>query len=222
MNNKASRLAIFTLTACLLTAGSAFSEEVAQAAEVKNAKPAAPQDTASVTKADEGKAKAEVAATGAKEALSAESEEQTRENFKRVKALSDPRNKQLAEMKAIVDKVEARKKEIFAENKEAAQLDKEIQELRKTLDEKNAALIAILDSDKKLTELNRSMDASRDEFVVKQRKIREEIANQHRERLLREEKLRLAREAAEAEKAKAAEAPTGAVAPKKAEAEKSK
>lgn len=222
MNNQVSRLSIFTLTACLLTAGSAFSDEVSTAAEVKDAKRVSPQVVASATKADDGKAKAEAAVTSGKDALSAESEAQVQENFKRVKALSDPRNKQLMEMKAIADKVEARKKEIFAENKEAAQLDKEIQELRKALDEKSAALIVILESDKKLTELNQSMDSSRDEFVVKQRKIREEIANQHRERRLKEEKLRLAREAAEAEKTKAAETSNPAADSKKAEAEKSK
>ena len=222
MKDQVSRLSLFALTACLLTTGSAFSDEVSKAVEVKDAKLVAPQVVDSATKADDGKAKAEAAVTSGKQAPSAESEEQVQENFKRVKALSDPRNKQLAEMKAIADKVEARKKEIFAENKEAAQLDKEIQELRKALDDKNAALITILDSDKKLTELNQSMDSSRDEFVVKQRKIREEIANQHRERRLKEEKLRLAREAAEAEKAKAAEASKQGADPKKAEAEKSK
>ena len=222
MNDQVSRLSLFALTACLLTTGSAFSDEVTKAAEVKDAKLGASQVVASAAKADNGKEKAEATVTNGKDAPSAESEAQVQENFKRVKALSEPRNKQLAEMKAIVDEVEARKKEIFAENKEAAQLDKDIQGLRKTLDEKNATLIVIFESDKKLAELNQAMDSSRDEFVIKQRKIREEIAKQHRERLIKEEKNRLAREAAETEKAKADEASNPAATPKKTEAGKAK
>ena len=59
MNNQVSRLSIFTLTACLLTTGSAFSDEVSKAVEVKDAKLVAPQVVDSATKADDGKAKAE-------------------------------------------------------------------------------------------------------------------------------------------------------------------
>ena len=182
MNNKVSRLAIFTLTACLLTAGSAFSEEVAQAAVsiplvkgggakagVKNAPEASQDGSAALLK------------TSKKEI-----EMMLMEDRRRAKEMSEPRNKQMAVVSEANEKTAARIQAILAENADAAKLDAEIRELQKTMDEKMTALNKILEGDKQLADLKKAVESSKEELSSRQRRLREEIARQHRERRMKQ------------------------------------
>jgi len=113
-----------------------------------------------------------------------------------------PRDAHMAAMGRITQQVEVRRKEILAENEEAAALEGEIAELERALEEKTTALASIYDEDERLQELRGEMLQARDAYNASQAQLRETILKQHRDRQhlvqqVREEAAAKAAEAAE-------------------------
>ena len=122
---------------------------------------------------------------------------------KRLLELRGPRDKGMAEIQSVTEKIAARKKAIQAEDEKAGKLAAEIEALSKELADKETALTKIYDEDEGLKALNQELAAAHESFRQSQRNVRDEIARRHREHAQQIEKQQ--REA-EAAKAKAEEA----------------
>ena len=122
---------------------------------------------------------------------------------KRLMELRAPREKAMAGVRAATEKIEARKKALFAENEEAGKLAAEIEAMKKEVEAKDAALAKILAEDEALKALNQELAAAHESVRLSQRGMQDEIARRHREHRMTIEKK--AREA-EAAKVKAEEA----------------
>ncbi len=118
------------------------------------------------------------------------------ESRRKVMEMKEPRDKHMAEAGAIAKKIEARRKAILEENKDAAKLSADIAEFEKVLEEKTLALNSVFDADKELVDLKVKMQEERVSFGKNQLKLREEISRQHRERRLAIEKAAQQKEAA--------------------------
>lgn len=119
----------------------------------------------------------------------------------RLKALRTPREKAVEQVRVATEKIEARKKALFAENEVAGKLVAEIEAMKQELEEKDAALTEILDADEALQKLNQELVAARESLRLAQRGMQDEIARRHLEH-----RRELERKAREAEEAKAREA----------------
>ncbi len=131
---------------------------------------------------------------------------------KRLLELRGPRDKGMAEIQAATEKIEARKKALQTENKEAGELAAAIEALSKELSEKETALEKIYDEDEGLKTLDQELAAAHESFRKSQRNVRDEIARRHREHAQQIEKQQREAEAAKAkaEEAEAAKAAGGA------------
>ena len=127
---------------------------------------------------------------------------------KRLMELRGPRDKGMAEIQAVTEKIAARKKALFAENEEAGKLAAEIEAMKKEVEAKDAALAKILAEDEALKALNQELVAAHESVRLSQRGVQDEIARRHREhRIEIEKKMREAEAAkAKAEEAEAAQA----------------
>ena len=166
---------IMMVSAILCTA-SVFSEEASDAATTDKAKDAEKMIVAPTTP----------------DAVAAELEASRRV----IMEMKAPRDQHMAAAGELANQIEARRKTILEENKDAAKLSTDIAEMDKTLEEKTVALKAIFEADEKLAALQVKMEEERNNFGKNQLKLREEIARQHRER-------RLAMEAAQQKEAAA-------------------
>ena len=131
---------------------------------------------------------------------------------KRLQELSVPRDKGMAEIQSVTEKIAARKKAIQAEDEKAGKLAAEIEALSKELSGKETALTKIYDEDEGLKTLNQDLAAAHESFRKSQRNVRDEIARRHREHAQQIEKQQREAEAAKAkaEEAEAAKAAGGA------------
>ena len=131
---------------------------------------------------------------------------------KRLMELRGPRDKGMAEIQAVTEKIAARKKAIQAEDEKAGKLAAEIEALSKELADKETALTKIYDEDEGLKTLNQDLAAAHESFRKSQRNVRDEIARRHREHAQQIEKQQREAEAAKAkaEEAEAAKAAGGA------------
>ena len=131
---------------------------------------------------------------------------------KRLMELRGPRDKGMAEIQSVTEKIAARKKAIQAEDEKAGKLAAEIEALSKELADKETALTKIYDEDEGLKTLNQDLAAAHESFRKSQRNVRDEIARRHREHAQQIEKQQREAEAAKAkaEEAEAAKAAGGA------------
>ena len=131
---------------------------------------------------------------------------------KRLMELRGPRDKGMAEIQAVTEKIAARKKAIQAEDEKAGKLAAEIEALTQELSGKETALTKIYDEDEGLKALNQDLAAAHESFRQSQRNVRDEIARRHREHAQQIEKQQREAEAAKAkaEEAEAAKAAGGA------------
>ena len=131
---------------------------------------------------------------------------------KRLMELRGPRDKGMAEIQAVTEKIAARKKAVQAEDEKAGKLAAEIEALSKELADKETALTKIYDEDEGLKTLNQELAAAHESFRKSQRNVRDEIARRHREHAQQIEKQQREAEAAKAkaEEAEAAKAAGGA------------
>jgi len=131
---------------------------------------------------------------------------------KRLQELSVPRDKGMAEIQSVTEKIAARKKAIQAEDEKAGKLAAEIEALTQELSGKETALTKIYDEDEGLKTLNQELAAAHESFRKSQRNVRDEIARRHREHAQQIEKQQREAEAAKAkaEEAEAAKAAGGA------------
>ena len=131
---------------------------------------------------------------------------------KRLMELRGPRDKGMAEIQAVTEKIAARKKAIQAEDEKAGKLAAEIEALTQELADKETALTKIYDEDEGLKTLNQDLAAAHESFRKSQRNVRDEIARRHREHAQQIEKQQREAEAAKAkaEEAEAAKAAGGA------------
>ena len=131
---------------------------------------------------------------------------------KRLQELSVPRDKGMAEIQSVTEKIAARKKAIQAEDEKAGKLAAEIEALTQELAGKETALTKIYDEDEGLKTLNQDLAAAHESFRKSQRNVRDEIARRHREHAQQIEKQQREAEAAKAkaEEAEAAKAAGGA------------
>ena len=131
---------------------------------------------------------------------------------KRLMELRGPRDKGMAEIQAVTEKIAARKKAIQAEDEKAGKLAAEIEALTQELTGKETALTKIYDEDEGLKTLNQDLAAAHESFRKSQRNVRDEIARRHREHAQQIEKQQREAEAAKAkaEEAAAAKAADGA------------
>ena len=131
---------------------------------------------------------------------------------KRLMELRGPRDKGMAEIQAVTEKIAARKKAIQAEDEKAGKLAAEIEALTQELTGKETALTKIYDEDEGLKTLNQDLAAAHESFRKSQRNVRDEIARRRREHAQQIEKQQREAEAAKAkaEEAEAAKAENGA------------
>ena len=131
---------------------------------------------------------------------------------KRLMELRGPRDKGMAEIQSVTEKIAARKKAIQAEDEKAGKLAAEIEALTQELSGKETALTKIYDEDEGLKTLNQDLAAAHESFRKSQRNVRDEIARRHREHAQQIEKQQREAEAAKAkaEEAEAAKAAGGA------------
>lgn len=131
---------------------------------------------------------------------------------KRLMELRGPRDKGMAEIQSVTEKIAARKKAIQAEDEKAGKLAAEIEALTQELTGKETALTNIYDEDEGLKTLNQDLAAAHESFRKSQRNVRDEIARRHREHAQQIEKQQREAEAAKAkaEEAEAAKAAGGA------------
>lgn len=131
---------------------------------------------------------------------------------KRLLELRGPRDKGMAKIQTVTEKIAVRKKALHAENEEAGTLAAEIEALSKDLSEKEAALTKIYDEDEGIKALNRELTAAHESFRQSQMNVRNEISRRHREHAQQIEKRQREAEAAKAkaEEAEAAKAAAGA------------
>ena len=131
---------------------------------------------------------------------------------KRLMELRGPRDKGMAEIQSVTEKIAARKKAIQAEDEKAGKLAAEIEALTQELSGKETALEKIYDEDEGLKALNQDLAAAHESFRQSQRNVRDEIARRHREHAQQIEKQQREAEAAKAkaEEAEAAKAAGGA------------
>ena len=131
---------------------------------------------------------------------------------KRLMELRGPRDKGMAEIQSVTEKIAARKKAIQAEDEKAGKLAAEIEALTQELSGKETALTKIYDEDEGLKALNQDLAAAHESFRQSQRNVRDEIARRHREHAQQIEKQQREAEAAKAkaEEAAAAKAENGA------------
>lgn len=131
---------------------------------------------------------------------------------KRLMELRGPRDKGMAEIQSVTEKIAARKKAIQAEDEKAGKLAAEIEALTQELSGKETALTKIYDEDEGLKALNQDLAAAHESFRQSQRNVRDEIARRHREHAQQIEKQQREAEAAKAkaEEAAAAKAADGA------------
>lgn len=131
---------------------------------------------------------------------------------KRLMELRGPRDKGMAEIQSVTEKIAARKKAIQAEDEKAGKLAAEIEALTQELSGKETALTKIYDEDEGLKALNQELAAAHESFRKSQRNVRDEIARRHREHAQQIEKQQREAEAAKAkaEEAEAAKAAGGA------------
>jgi len=131
---------------------------------------------------------------------------------KRLMELRGPRDKGMAEIQSVTEKIAARKKAIQAEDEKAGKLAAEIEALTQELTGKETALTKIYDEDEGLKALNQDLAAAHESFRQSQRNVRDEIARRHREHAQQIEKQQREAEAAkaQAEEAAAAKAANGA------------
>ena len=100
---------------------------------------------------------------------------------KRLMELRGPRDKGMAEIQSVTEKIAARKKAIQAEDEKAGKLAAEIEALTQELSGKETALTKIYDEDEGLKALNQDLAAAHESFRQSQRNVRDEIARRHRE-----------------------------------------
>ena len=100
---------------------------------------------------------------------------------KRLMELRGPRDKGMAEIQSVTEKIAARKKAIQAEDEKAGKLAAEIEALTQELTGKETALTNIYDEDEGLKTLNQDLAAAHESFRKSQRNVRDEIARRHRE-----------------------------------------
>lgn len=114
-----------------------------------------------------------------------------------------PRDAFMADIGRINEQIEARKAAILAENETAAELKAEVAELDKQIVEKSEALATIFDTDEELLVLRAQQTEKQTAFRKSQTKLRDEVAQQHRERrhLLEQARQAAAEKAAEAKQA---------------------
>ena len=131
---------------------------------------------------------------------------------KRLMELRGPRDKGMAEIQSVTEKIAARKKAIQAEDEKAGKLAAEIEALTQELSGKETALTKIYDEDEGLKALNQDLAAAHESFRQSQRNVRDEIARRHHEHAQQIEKQQREAEAAKAkaEEAEAAKAAGGA------------
>jgi chromosome segregation ATPase len=131
---------------------------------------------------------------------------------KRLMELRGPRDKGMADIQSVTEKIAARKKAIQAEDEKAGKLAAEIEALTQELSGKETALAKIYDEDEGLKALNQDLAAAHESFRQSQRNVRDEIARRHREHAQQIEKQQREAEAAKAkaEEAEAAKAAGGA------------
>ncbi len=127
---------------------------------------------------------------------------------KRLMELRVPRDKGMAEIQAVTEKIAARKKAIQAEDEKAGKLAAEIEALSKELADKETALTKIYDEDEGLKALNQELAAAHESFRQSQRNVRDEIARRRREhtQMIEKRQQEAAEAKAKAEAAKAVEA----------------
>ena len=127
---------------------------------------------------------------------------------KRLQELSVPRDKGMAEIQSVTEKIAARKKAIQAEDEKAGKLAAEIEALTQELSGKETALTKIYDEDEGLKALNQELAAAHESFRQSQRNVRDEIARRRREhtQMIEKRQQEAAEAKAKAEAAKAVEA----------------
>lgn len=202
------------MASAVLSAGNLFGEEAAAAPVGKKDQPVAEQAAGTPDKQVEvSMTQAQIDAAAKKAAALKDApvvDPQMEAYRKRLMDMRGPRDKEMAALNEINTKIESRRKAILAENKDAGKLNAEMEKLNaeiaeatKALGEKAAALTKMLEADPEFAELQKQASSASNELRTRQRGMRDEIAKQHRERLMMMEKQRL--EAEEAAKAKAAE-----------------
>ena len=131
---------------------------------------------------------------------------------KRLQELSVPRDKGMAEIQSVTEKIAARKKAIQAEDEKAGKLAAEIEALTQELSGKETALTKIYDEDEGLKALNQELAAAHESFRQSQRNVRDEIARRRREhtQMIEKRQQEAAEAKAKAEEAEAAKAAGGA------------
>lgn len=127
---------------------------------------------------------------------------------KRLMELRGPRDKGMAEIQSVTEKIAARKKAIQAEDEKAGKLAAEIEALTQELSGKETALTKIYDEDEGLKALNQELAAAHESFRQSQRNVRDEIARRRREhtQMIEKRQQEAAEAKAKAEAAKAVEA----------------
>jgi chromosome segregation ATPase len=201
------------MASAVLSAGNLLAEEAAAAPDGKKIEPlaekaagtpeGAPKEFTTRAQIDAAKKAAEL-----KDAPAVDPEMEAYR--KRLMDMRGPRDKEMTALNEIKTKIEARRKAVFAENEDAGKLNAEMEKLNaeiteatKTLGEKDAVLTKMLEADAEFAALQKELSDANIGFRASQRGMRDEIAKQHRERLMKMEKQKLEAEAAA--KAKAAE-----------------
>ena len=209
-----SSLLFAVMASSVLSAGNILAEEAAAAPDAKKGEPVEVKAAGAPDKQAEGfttRAQTDAAMKRAAALKDAPAVDPEMEAYrKRLMDMRGPRDKDMAALNEITVKIEARKKAVLEKNEDAAKLSAEMEKLNaeitaatKTLKEKNAALTKMLEADAEFAALHKQLSDASNEFRNKQRGMRDEIAKQHRERLMKMEQLRLEAEAAA--KAKATE-----------------
>ena len=186
---------------------------LALAAAMLAAPEALAQDKPATAEAVQGAQSPAVPAAVAQKPEAAPADDPAAEAYrKRLMELRGPRDKGMAEIQAVTEKIAARKKAIQAEDEKAGKLAAEIEALSKELADKETALTKIYDEDEGLKTLNQDLAAAHESFRKSQRNVRDEIARRHREHAQQIEKQQREAEAAKAkaEEAEAAKAAGGA------------
>ena len=186
---------------------------LALAAAMLAAPEALAQDKPATAEAVQGAKSSAVPAAVVQKPESAPADDPAAEAYrKRLMELRGPRDKGMAEIQAVTEKIAARKKAIQAEDEKAGKLAAEIEALSKELADKETALTKIYDEDEGLKTLNQDLAAAHESFRKSQRNVRDEIARRHREHAQQIEKQQREAEAAKAkaEEAEAAKAAGGA------------